>query len=510
MGLRSFIDPVQEILARLRARMPQAFRTLKFRLMLLITAVLLLVVGLPVALFVQRLDRNYHEFSTTMLEITTGFVYQHLVENFMENDSAAIQQNVELLARDPRIRLLRILEPGGTILYSSLPAEIRQNVLDLPADRSPSGSEAFTRMGDAYMHHHPIYAEPGCTNCHEAEGAVLGTLDIVASFVDSEYIYTFAKHLSITGGIGIILILWFSSNLLYQGQIESRLRTILGGFDELARGNYDHKIEMSGRHELALMAERFNKMVETLDAAKRREEGFYQEKLERADRLVTLGEIAAEIAHEVNNPAGIIRTRAEFVHDEIETSEPDSPHLDDLRIVVQQTERIADITHSILHYARKPAHSFASTDLQAVIRHSLKILQPRIKKSNVDVELRLGVEPAIIWGSFSQLEQVFCNLVNNSLDAMAHGPGAISVSLNNGADRYRVVFEDTGPGVPDGCRQEIFSPFFTTKHDGKGTGLGLFIARNIVVNHRGSLSLASENGSGACFSIEFERHHGSA
>ncbi|NIV98547.1 hypothetical protein GWN26_05130, partial [Candidatus Saccharibacteria bacterium] len=94
-------------------------------------------------------------------------------------------------------------------------------------------------------------------------------------------------------------------------QIEARLKKIIYGFNELARGNFNFKIKMPGRHELAMLSEKFNQTTEKLQEAKSREEQFMQENLQRADRLVTLGEVAAEIAHEVNNPAGIILTRAE-------------------------------------------------------------------------------------------------------------------------------------------------------------------------------------------------------
>jgi two-component system NtrC family sensor kinase len=228
---------------------------------------------------------------------------------------------------------------------------------------------------------------------------------------------------------------------------------------------------------------------------------------------VTLGEIAAEIAHEVNNPAGIILTRAEFIKDEIEEQNPGCQHGQDLGIIVQQTERIADITRSILHYARKPTHSFAATDLKEVVRHSVKIMQPRIKKHRAAMALTLPDEPATIWGSFSQLEQVFCNLINNSLDAMQGTKGRIEIEIGPAtADpenpMYQVIYRDNGPGIPAELNDDIFSPFFTTKEDGNGTGLGLFIARNIINHHRGSMTHQTDVDKGARFTITLEQHHG--
>ena len=122
-------------------------------------------------------------------------------------------------------------------------------------------------------------------------------------------------------------------------------------------------------------------------------------------------------------------TRAEFIKEELEEEYPGCRFGQDLDIIVQQTERIADITHSILHYARKPSNGFAALDLNEVVRHSVKIMQPRIRKCRAAIVLELLDEQARIWGSFSQLEQVFCNLINNSLDAMAASKGRIEITI---------------------------------------------------------------------------------
>jgi len=499
------------------AGLARGFSSLKFRLMLLITAVLLIVVGLPVALFVYHLDRNNEEFSTTMLEITAGFAYQHIYDGFMMSDSTSIQQAVEYLAGDPSIQLLRIYNPSGQILYSSRPEELQQNVYDLSEmvffNTAGSQVEAFSKVGNIYAHHHPIYVEEACAGCHEPGGSVIAVMDIHTNLSGSEQIYMYAKQLSITGGILIIIILWILTNLLYQEQIESRLLTFLRGFDKLSEGNLDFKIKMKGRHELALLAERFNATVENLKAAKKKEEDAYLESLERTDRLVTLGEIAAEIAHEVNNPAGIILTRAEYIKEEMEEQDPACQHVQDMGIIVQQTEKIADITRSILHYARKLPREFASTDLNEVLQHAITILGPRIQKFNADVDLQLSETPALVWGSFSQMEQVFCNLINNSLDVMPENNGCIDIDIqpfyrNDGQSMLMITYQDNGPGIQPEIRESIFSPFFTTKKDGKGTGLGLFISKNIISHHNGSIAQDSDFRDGARFVIEMERYHG--
>jgi signal transduction histidine kinase len=287
----------------------------------------------------------------------------------MISDPSTINDRLTELELETPIQHVRIYRPDGTIVFSSTEIERGLNVFSMTGETSIFGDEAtinsFTKNGDVYSHHHPLYVRDDCASCHENRGELIGILDVHARTPQSEQIYTYAKNLSVTGGVLIIVILILVTNLVYEGQIEHRLRSVLEGFDELADGSLDSTIDMSGEHELAQIADRFNSTVEKLKEAREKEDEFYREKLEHADRLVTLGEIAAEIAHEVNNPAGIILSRAELMRDDLDDSNGDAGYRDDLDIIVQQTERISDITRSILHYAHKRPISFAKTDLSA-------------------------------------------------------------------------------------------------------------------------------------------------
>lgn len=510
-------DLLKQIVMKIKEKISAGIHTLKFRLMVLITGVLLIVVGIPVAIFVYHLDKNYKTTTTNMLETTTNMTYQFIYEGMMARDKDMIQRNLEFLAVNPSIESLRIYKTNGEIVFSSRPFEIEKNIKqvrnDVSYDETGSFQETFTQSGNIYSHHHPIYVQEECTPCHRDQGSVIAVMDVNASFIDSEQIYSTSKKLSIVGAVLIIVILWTVTNILYQSQIESRLVKINNGFKKLAKGDFDFRIRMKGEHELAMLAKKFNETVVNLKSAKEKEEQYYQDKLERADRLVTLGEVAAEIAHEVNNPAGIILTRAEFLRDEMEQSESRDQCVQDLGIIIQQTEKIADITRSILHFGRKLPRSFSNTNLHEVIHHSLKVLSPKIKKHKTEVDLNLPKEHAQVWGSFNQLEQVFCNLINNSLDFVPATTGKINIEIKqndmtSNKETFQIIYKDNGPGILEADSNKIFTPFFTTKTNGKGTGLGLFIAKNIINNHKGTMILDKNNGEGACFIMELEKYNG--
>lgn len=484
--------------------------------MLLITLMLLIVVGFPVSFFVYQLDKNYNEFSINMIETASQVVYQFIYDGMMKNDSTIIQKNLEILSMDPSIQLVRLYRPTGRILFSSERTEIHQDIKDLSEEtaffRGDSGEvESFVHKDNIYSHHHPVYIQKECSPCHQNVGKLIAILDVHAGFTSSAQLYSTSKNLAIFGGAIIIVILWILLNLLYQSQVESRLKTIIAGFENISMGDFKFKINMPGRHELAILAEKFNQMVDNLQKAREQEEQFLQEKLERADRLVTLGEVAAEIAHEVNNPAGIILTRAEFLKEEMKEQDPDSACVNDLDIIIQQTDKIADTTRSILHYSKKLPQSFSETDLNKLIKHAIKILGPRINKCSVNIELKLMRESSTIWGNYNQLEQVFCNLINNSLDFVKPGEGLIKIqahkiTTDKKSTKYQIIYHDNGPGIPDEYRDKIFSPFFTTKDADKGTGLGLFIVKNIISHHKGTISLENHKYKGARFIIELEAY----
>ncbi len=496
-------------------RFSQRFFTLKFRLQVLTTILLLLVVGGPLYFLLHHLDKNHHEFSVNLVETTTHTVYQSIFEDLLKNDTTAIQEKLEFIGSQPQIEHLRFYRPNGEILFSSRREEIRKPLQDLQVQdifSSAVEGEAFIKSDEMIAHRHPIYIQQECLPCHTDVGSMAAMIDIQVELSESEQVYASIKQLTILSALLIVVVLWIVFNLLYENQIESRLKKIANGFEELAKGNFSHKINIPGRHELANLAQKFNQTVDELKSAKQKEKQLMQEKLERADRLVTLGEVAAEIAHEVNNPASIILTRAEFIRDELESQNGCAQYVEDLEMIVQQTERIAETTHSILHYARKRPKNFSMIDLNKVIQQSIKMLQPRFRKHGINICFESSQTPVMINGNFNQLEQVFCNLINNSLDALPKEGGRIDIEIqfcpleSNGSLKAsttnRIIYTDNGPGISETVCDDIFSPFFTTKQDGKGTGLGLFIARNIILHHGGDLYLVPQNSNGAKFIIE--------
>ena len=260
----------------------QRFQTLKFRLMLLISITLLLVVGVPLGFLIHQLDENYRTFSTNMMETTSQLVYQSTYEGMVTNNPEMIQRALETMSKEPNIELLRIYRPSGEILFSSRKAEINSNIFDQKDEvfldpNSRKTQETFVRINNTYAHLHPIYVQEECLTCHQNKGSLIAVMDVQVGLTQQENLYSSAKQLTIIGALVIVLILWIILNFLYHGQIESRLRVIINGFNELSRGNLDTRIDMPGRHELAMLAQEFNETVSKLKTAKENEDQLVQE-----------------------------------------------------------------------------------------------------------------------------------------------------------------------------------------------------------------------------------------
>ncbi len=227
-----------------------------------------------------------------------------------------------------------------------------------------------------------------------------------------------------------------------------------------------------------------------------------QRQIIHTEKLSSLGTLVAGVAHEINNPIGIIANRIEVLRLEHEEQGLDHTLKEDLEVIHRQANRVAEITTALLAYARQSSEEQILLDLNAVVRTALLLWQPQAEQL-VRVETILEEPLASIMGNFTQLQQVVINLVSNALDATP-AAGRITVSTHSvGGPPSTVVLEvaDTGIGIPAEHLSKLFDPFFTTKPPGKGTGLGLSVCLGIVQDHHGTIRVESQPGCGSAFMV---------
>jgi hypothetical protein len=227
----------------------------------------------------------------------------------------------------------------------------------------------------------------------------------------------------------------------------------------------------------------------------------------QADKLSSIGLLAAGVAHEVNTPLAVISTYAQMLAKQISGDEQKAPLLEK---IARQTFRASEIVNSLLNFSRTSPTQFVPVDLNKVLRETLTLVEHQFAKSSIQVDLKLDESITLLKGSPGKLQQVFLNLFLNARDAMdsagasggtSGGMLTIETGPWNGAVRASV--RDTGGGIAPENLARIFDPFFTTKGAVKGTGLGLSVSYGIVREHGGDIEVQTQPGKGTEFILTF-------
>jgi signal transduction histidine kinase len=248
---------------------------------------------------------------------------------------------------------------------------------------------------------------------------------------------------------------------------------------------------VSGGGELATLADSFNAMAETLQ--------YTQEQLVQKEKLASVGQLAAGVAHEINNPLGTIMLLSDVLYKEAPEGGTQS---EDLRMITEQARRCKGIVFDLLSFARENRVMAQETDINRLIQSV--VAEESVKDDYVGVKILQNLDSRlpIIQADPDQLRQCLVNLMVNAADAMSPGGGTLSIRTRRAdAHHIQLVVTDTGMGMSEETMNNLFTPFFTTKPPGKGTGLGLSIIYGIVKMHRGDIHVQSTEGEGSEFVI---------
>jgi len=223
-----------------------------------------------------------------------------------------------------------------------------------------------------------------------------------------------------------------------------------------------------------------------------------EQKLVQADKLSSIGLLAAGVAHEVNTPLAVISTYAQMLTKQMGGDGPNARILDK---IAKQTFRASEIVNSLLNFSRTSKTDMEDLDLVRLIRETLQLIEPQLQKARVAVDLRGGENLPPVRGNAGKIQQVFLNLFLNARDAMEEG-GRLTVEAASDGERARIEVRDTGRGIPPEDLARIYDPFFTTKGAKKGTGLGLAVTYGIVREHGGTIDVTSQVGQGTSFRLD--------
>ena len=345
---------------------------------------------------------------------------------------------------------------------------------------------------------------------HDARGAVLGAVEIAerlgirSEFIRSNIVGTLAATLAMVGFSGVVVLfmgVWL---------VGRPLNLLAAKAQRIGQGDLSGPLSFQQRDEIGQLGHEVNAMCERLAEANARSAAETtaridaMEQLRHADRLITVGRLAAGIAHELGTPLNVIAGRVKMLRRG--NVEPDVAG-EYLAAVAEQAERMTVIIRQLLDFAGRREPRPAPTDLHKIARAIARLVEPIARKHQVEVSI-VSEGDAMALGDPVQLEQVLSNLVVNGIHACKSGGkvqitcGTEPASASDPAGRRAYLrVTDDGHGMNEQTKARIFEPFFTTKDVGQGTGLGLSVAHGIVLENGGSITVTSQAGEGSTFSV---------
>jgi C4-dicarboxylate-specific signal transduction histidine kinase len=220
--------------------------------------------------------------------------------------------------------------------------------------------------------------------------------------------------------------------------------------------------------------------------------------MRRGERMVAVGQLAAGLAHEINNPLGVIRCYAEL----LQAAEPSEQAQADLNIIIRHTDQARRVVRDLLDFARPRPASTGPGDLAAVASATVEVLRPRGRSNGRTLSLDAPAGLPLVRAGADALEHILTNLVMNGLDAVSgRADGEVAVRLCARGHQVELRVEDNGTGVAPELLDRVFDPFFTTKEVGKGTGLGLAVVYSLVRDLEGAIEVENRPGGGALFRV---------
>jgi signal transduction histidine kinase len=344
----------------------------------------------------------------------------------------------------------------------------------------------------------PIANVEKCASCHGRESRINGWVDLrftraPAMAAQGEL----ARTLAVSTGVALLVLLAIAWWLIGREAV-APLHRLVASMKRAEAGDLTVRADEGRPDEMGVAARGFDATLAALRRSQAELEAFYRERMVRADRFATVGEMATGLAHEIKNPLAGLSGALELLAEDLSGNPRQADVVLEMR---HQVTRLTNTMESLLSFARPPKARLRDTDLNSTLEKVLFLVRQQRRLAAVHVETELGEVPHVL-ADPHQLEQVFLNVCLNACQAMGGAGGRLTVRSRVGEGRVIVDVEDTGPGIPENVRPNLFKPFFTTKRE--GNGLGLAISARIVAEHGGNIGYRCPPGGGTIFTVTLQ------
>jgi len=470
--------------------MRKKYLSIKIKIFLPI-ALIIFISGLLIYIsMMNEVRRSEEELIKEQILNFAKSVEQSIAYAMSEGKTEEINPILMNLVKNSSIINIRIIDERGNILKST---KGKEEALKIPADINSNILVNLNEM--VFRSYIPIKNREKCFRCHGSRKRINGILvtDIsVKNF--NAHIRNLEKSFLLNSFlvfIPLFVILIATINWI----ILRPINLLKSAIDKIKRGDFKNTIHYDGEDEIGEFIRGFNEMVIELNKLYRQIEELYNKEMQKAGQMALVGELAAGLAHEIKNPLSGIRGAIEVLKDEMDIGNPLRKVLSEILL---EMDRINNVLNDLLTYAKPKELELTKVNLNDLISQSIRHAQNQIFNKEISFIDSQIDEKIYIYGDPLKLEQVFLNLLLNSIQAIKD-KGIIEIEKQIMNDEVEIIIKDNGEGISEKNLPNIFKPFFTTKP--KGTGLGLSLSKQIIEQHKGKIWAESQIGKGTSFHI---------
>jgi len=489
---------------------------------------LLLVMCLGLAVFTLLSIRSETNDLLEQVELaalrTTDLIKESIHYSMLINRKEDIHQIFQSFSGMPGFDVIRIYDKNGEVIFSTRPEEKSSKVFitseacqvchRYPEPLKALATEERHRIIESPDGHrvlalvNPIENEIACygSGCHlhPDKKFILGVLDVQMSLQTVDSDIARSRRQTILASVILVLSVLSVTGVLIYTLIRIPVRKLTEGTRAIAKGNLDHIIPLRRKDEIGELADSFNAMTLELKKARKELERI-QTHLIQVEKMASLGKLCASVAHELNNPLGGILTYARLTQKRLTspnlTSEQLSSIQEDLSIVAEETTRCGNVVKNLLLFSKRQIGEFVVANLHETLDRCTQLVEHHLKLNDIELIKTYQKEKAEVMCDKDQIQQVFLAILDNATAAMPDG-GTLTIRTSSDDEKVRIQFQDTGSGISPEDLPHIFEPFYTTKKEGKGIGLGLSVCYGIIERHNGKIDVHSVVGQGSTFILE--------
>lgn len=466
------------------------------------------VIGVLTALFLTylyiRTQRNIiHTMTKQKAELVGSMIENSLLSAMKEGKLKEVQSSIQKIASSSDIKKIRILSVEGKIMRSTEAGEIEsfsedstQSKLKKFLSKESQSNAIFISQKSTIQSFRLIKNRQECFNCHSPQQKINGILEVNIDYTAASALLKKSQAKGILLAIVSLCTMTFIILRLFEKLINRPISRLKETMKEVQEGNLNIQFQTTKNDEIGSLTKSFNLMVKKLREANQKIENFFNQQMEKAEHLASIGELAAGLAHEIKNPIAGMKGALEIINQKTDSSNPTKEIFTEMLV---QIEKINKIIQDLLSYAKPKEMNFILVNPNVCVENAIKFVKPQTNSTDISFHFQGIDNNTLASMDADKIQEVMLNLMLNSISAIKE-KGEIEITLHKKSkNELEIIFSDNGIGIKKEHLPQIFTPFFTTKSS--GTGLGLSICKKIIEAHKGSIEVESKEGKGTTFFI---------